>query len=196
MDDFEKRARDSAEFILDEHGEILDTITAHEETFVLGVKWAQTEMQAKAYEQANIIQSMYEEIERLKRDNDLLYRAKELYGPAGFRHVGSIMNERDRLKAELAATKRDNATLNLANHLPPRPRCPDCGIESLYGSVHTDECIKTSDLHEELERAKCENDKLHAILSELIEMYDTGFPMGDSKVYFNKARAALDEVSK
>lgn len=98
----------------------------------------------------------------------------------------------DELKAELAAAKRDNATLNLANHLPPRPRCPDCGIESLYGSVHTDECIKTSELREELERAKAENEKLHAILSELIEMYDIGFPMGDSKVYFNKARAALE----
>lgn len=107
--------------------------------------------------------------------------------------IDFLLGEVSRLKAELERAKRDNATLNLANHLPPRPRCHDCGIESLYGSVHTDECIKTSELREELDRAKDEKEKLRAILSELIEMYDIGFPMGDSKVYFNKARAVLGE---
>lgn len=95
MDDFEKRTREAAGDFQRSNG--LAIYTDVYTSFVDGAYWARDEMQ--------------DEIDRLKRDNDLLYRAKELYGPAGFRHVGSIMNERDRLKAELAAARGEIATL-------------------------------------------------------------------------------------
>lgn len=68
MNDFEKRTREAAD----------KNITGSDsfvESFVAGAKWAHAEMHAKAYEQANTIQSMYENIERLKAENEKLRKA-------------------------------------------------------------------------------------------------------------------------
>lgn len=143
MDDFKGRARDAAHaYELQVYKDSLGDDFTDEPSFIAGANWARAEMQAiedpiGAYLKGEIEIALLNQVERaLQHEMRMQHAAIE------------------RLKAELAAAKRDNATLNLANHLPPRPRCPDCGIESLYGSVHTEECIKTSELREELSAAK------------------------------------------
>jgi hypothetical protein len=64
---------------------------------------------------------------------------------AGPKIIETLEKERD-LRSEVERLK-------LSLRLPPRPICPDCGIESLTGNVHTEECIKTVQLREQLKIA-------------------------------------------
>lgn len=34
------------------------------------------------------------------------------------------------------------STEEISRRLPPRPKCPDCGLESLTGTVHEDDCVQ------------------------------------------------------
>lgn len=161
MDDFEKRTREAAGDFQRSNG--LAIYTDVYTSFVDGAYWARDEMQ--------------DEIDRLKRDNDLLYRAKELYGPTGFRHVGSIMNERDRLKAELAAARGEIATLKW--HIGNVEGC---------GKLVVKECEDLKLLLAKL------TDKVERYADNgCIEGYSNESGLGD---VVDEARAALNEESK
>lgn len=88
-----------------------------------------------------------------------------------------------------AEIERLRADQYLKGKLPSRMRCPDCSVESLFGNVHDEVCLKWQELTDQL---TAEKQKVKALRDAILELGDSANEMwpDDLAAWSRRALAA------